>query len=81
MAKVRIGKIAPKFIGDWKSNAEYDKLDICLFEGSSYISLRNDNDNAGPPPSTTDWKRSTAIGKDMFRYTKFNEYKDFGEIL
>ena len=47
-----MGRVVTKWIGEWEGKKSYDKLDVVIYLGESWISLINDNPNSGPPPSS-----------------------------
>lgn len=44
-----LGRVQPKYVGEWSSITTYNKLDNVLYEGSSYVSKVNTNVGHEPP--------------------------------
>lgn len=62
MATYNLGRILPRFRGQWDPTINYDKLDVVYFEGSSYMAL-SDNINKRPDENESDWILSAAKGE------------------
>lgn len=62
MATYNLGRILPRFRGQWNPTVNYDKLDVVYFEGSSYMAI-SDNINKRPDENVNDWVLSAAKGE------------------
>lgn len=58
MAAINIGRVLPIFKGTYNSSTTYNKLDVVLYNGSSYVA--NCTTTAVVPTNTTNW---TCIAK------------------
>lgn len=62
MATYNLGRVLPRFRGQWDPTINYDKLDVVYFEGSSYMAI-SDNINKRPDENESDWVLSAAKGE------------------
>lgn len=60
-----IGRVQPKFRGDWSSVLPYDKLDNVLYGGSTYIALQNVPIGITPGSSVTYWQLIASKGDSI----------------
>lgn len=61
MATVDLGKVSTTPQGNYNSNIVYERLDIVSFDGSSYLSLIDNN--SSPLGDTTAWQLSASKGE------------------
>lgn len=62
MATYNLGRILPRFRGNWDPTVNYERMDVVYFEGSSYMSVTS-NINKRPPENESDWILSAAKGE------------------
>ena len=53
--QVNIGRILPIFKGDWDDATTYQKLDIALYDGSSWVALRQNTNVTPSTNASSDW--------------------------
>lgn len=75
MAAINIGRILPIFKGTYNSSTTYNKLDVVMYNGSSYVA--NSTTTNVLPTNTTNW---TCIAKsaswETFTETEKQELLD-----
>lgn len=54
MATYNLGRILPKWLGIWDPTVNYDKLDVVLWDKSSWVATTA-NINSEPTDDNTDW--------------------------
>lgn len=59
--QINIGRILPLFKGDWSSAATYSKLDVVLYDGSSWVA-KAANSGEVPDTSAVDWQMVASRG-------------------
>ena len=66
MAQINIGRVLPIFVGDWNNSSIYSKLDVVLYNGSSWVAVES-NSGVTPDESAADWQLAARSGsRDMF---------------
>lgn len=60
-----IGRVQPKFKGDWSSVLPYEKLDNVLYGGSTYIALQNVPAGITPGSSAIYWQLIASKGDSI----------------
>ena len=58
-----LGRVLPLFKGNYVSSTEYNKLDVVLSEGSSYVSIIDSNTGHTPAPDSNYWKLIAVKGQ------------------
>ena len=66
MATIDLGKIAITPEGKWSSARYYEKLSLVIFNGQSYLSLR-DTTGDNPETSRGDWMQITSRGESLYQ--------------
>ena len=66
MATIDLGKIAITPEGQWSSGKYYEKLSLVIFNGQSYLSLR-DTTGDNPETSRSDWMQITSRGESLYQ--------------
>ena len=66
MATIDLGKIAITPEGQWSSGKYYEKLSLVIFNGQSYLSLR-DTTGDNPETSRSDWMLITSRGESLYQ--------------
>lgn len=54
MATYNLGRILPRWLGVWDPTINYDKLDVVLWDKSSWVATTT-NINSEPADNNTDW--------------------------
>lgn len=54
MATYNLGRILPRWLGIWDATVNYDKLDVVLWDKSSWVATTA-NINSEPTDDNTDW--------------------------
>lgn len=54
MATYNLGRILPRWLGTWDPTVNYDKLDVVLWDKSSWVATTA-NINSEPTDDNTDW--------------------------
>lgn len=60
-----IGRVQPKFKGEWSSVLPYEKLDNVLYGGSTYVALQNVPTGITPGSSITYWQLIASKGDSI----------------
>ena len=58
-----LGRVLPLFKGNYVNSTEYNKLDVVLSEGSSYVSIIDSNTGHTPAPDSNYWKLIAVKGQ------------------
>ena len=66
MATIDLGKIAITPEGKWSAGKYYEKLSLVIFNGQSYLSLR-DTTGDNPETSRSDWMQITSRGESLYQ--------------
>lgn len=66
MATIDLGKIAITPEGQWSYGRYYEKLSLVIFNGQSYLSLR-DTTGDNPETSRSDWMQITSRGESLYQ--------------
>ena len=66
MATIDLGKIAITPEGEWSAGKYYEKLSLVIFNGQSYLSLR-DTTGDNPETSRSDWMQITSRGESLYQ--------------
>lgn len=66
MATIDLGKIAITPEGQWSYGKYYEKLSLVIFNGQSYLSLR-DTTGDNPETSRSDWMQITSRGESLYQ--------------
>ena len=66
MATIDLGKIAITPEGQWSAGKYYEKLSLVIFNGQSYLSLR-DTTGDNPETSRSDWMQITSRGESLYQ--------------
>lgn len=73
MANIIIGRVAPLFKGEFDSSTTYDRLDIVLYKGSSYVCMFDGTSNIVPTDETK-WIMVASKG-DMGRVDTYLDFQ------
>ena len=68
MAQINIGRVLPIFVGDWNNSSIYSKLDVVLYNGSSWVAVET-NSGETPDESAADWQLAARAGS----WTNFSQ--------
>ena len=66
MATIDLGKIAITPEGQWSAGKYYEKLSLVIYNGQSYLSLRNTTGD-NPETSRGDWMQITSRGESLYQ--------------
>lgn len=66
MATIDLGKIAITPEGQWSYGRYYEKLSLVIYNGQSYLSLRNTTGD-NPETSRSDWMQITSRGESLYQ--------------
>lgn len=66
MATIDLGKIAITPEGQWSYGRYYEKLSLVIYNGQSYLSLRNTTGD-NPETSRGDWMQITSRGESLYQ--------------
>ena len=66
MATIDLGKIAITPEGKWSAGKYYEKLSLVIYNGQSYLSLRNTTGD-NPETSRGDWMQITSRGESLYQ--------------
>ena len=58
---INLGRVAPKYIGNWDAKVNYNELDIVYYNGNSYIAKQS-SINQTPSATSTYWGLSSGKG-------------------
>ena len=81
MAQFNLGRILPSFKGTWNNSTTYSKLDIVLWNGSSWVAKQTTTNNEPLLTDTTNWQMVAASGELSGNLTPAQEQAIINSII